>query len=489
MPSSASRGASSRSISLAMPGLSSILGGPGGGSGSRRRICATPPSCQALPAPADPGTLPARAPRRPETLARPGRVVDGEVGQPCGRCLPADSVLRGRVLSSSATAASRSASWTAQVGSLREVLAQQPVGVLVARAAATGWPSRRSTPACPSAAAISACNAISLPWSQVSDRRRCGGRSFNASMTASRTASAVCRPGRYSRIVYRLVRSTRVPIAERLASPVIRSPSQCPGDLTVGRLSRPLVDHRHVRQTTAALVRPAMRLATQPAGTQRLGQLPAQATEVRTVDRLVDGLRHDVTLGLASELGPKSLSDLLWTPPSLEPALHELAQLRVGDELARLRPCPPLLGQPLRRVRTVRRCSSDRRCAAVPGSPSPDRGPAHGRSPELLHQHGAGQRSRTRSSSDRNRAEISRFRRNTDHGRIVQPLTAAAGDCSAVSPTFARPAVDTDDPARLRVADAPRDQRGVLLPLRRLRRRTRSTSACHRNSSNPRVLR
>src|SRR4051795_3190578 len=48
-------------------------------------------------------------------------------------------------------------------------------------------------------------------------------------MTASRMASAVRRPGRYSRIVYRLDRSTRVAIAERLSSPVISSPSQCPG--------------------------------------------------------------------------------------------------------------------------------------------------------------------------------------------------------------------------------------------------------------------
>src|SRR5947207_3118945 len=96
-----------------------------------------------------------------------------------------------------------------------------------------------------------------------------------------------------------------------------------------------------------------MRLATQPARTQHLGQFAAQATEVPAVDRLVDGLWHDMTPGLASELGSKSLSNLLGTPPPLEPALHERAQLHVGDELARLRPCPPLLGQPLRRVRAV----------------------------------------------------------------------------------------------------------------------------------------
>ena len=81
----------------------------------------------------------------------------------------------------------------------------------------------------PSAAVISWCSAISLPWSQVSDRRSRGGSWQNAAISASRTASAVCRPGRCSKIVYRDARSTRVPIADRLDAPVIRSPSQCPG--------------------------------------------------------------------------------------------------------------------------------------------------------------------------------------------------------------------------------------------------------------------
>ena len=166
-----------------------------------------------------------------------------------------------------------------------------------------------------------------------------------------------------------------------------------PGDLTVGRLFWPLVDHGHVGQATAALFATTMRLAAQPAGTQCLGQLPAQATEVRTVDRLVNGLRHDVTLGLARELGSNSACDLLWAPPPLEPALHEHAQLNVGNELARLRPCPPLLGQPLRRVRTVHTALRIEVAAQFPTHRRRDRGPARGRSPELLHQHGEGQRS------------------------------------------------------------------------------------------------
>lgn len=59
------------------------------------------------------------------------------------------------------------------------------------------------------AALIRVCWAISLPWSQVSDRRRCAGRWPIAVVTASATASAVCAPGRWSRMVCRVVRSTR----------------------------------------------------------------------------------------------------------------------------------------------------------------------------------------------------------------------------------------------------------------------------------------
>ena len=46
---------------------------------------------------------------------------------------------------------------------------------------------------------------------------------------ASCTCSAPCPSGRWSSIVKRVVRSTSVPMADLLAAPVIRSPSQWPG--------------------------------------------------------------------------------------------------------------------------------------------------------------------------------------------------------------------------------------------------------------------
>src|SRR5437899_7559931 len=126
-----------------------------------------------------------------------------------------------------------------------------------------------------------------------------------------------------------------------------------PGNLTVGRLLRALVDHGHVEQAAAALIGPAMRLATKPAGAQRSGQSPAQATEVGAVDRLVDRLRYQVTVRLVRKLRPQSVGYLFGAPPLLELVLHELAQLNVGDELARLRPGSSLRGKLLRRMRPV----------------------------------------------------------------------------------------------------------------------------------------
>lgn len=80
---------------------------------------------------------------------------------------------------------------------------------------------------------------------QVSDRRSCSGRVPIWAVIASRTACAPCPAsggpfltygvvpktsirGRCSSIVYLLVRSTSLPIAD-LSNPMIRSPSQWPG--------------------------------------------------------------------------------------------------------------------------------------------------------------------------------------------------------------------------------------------------------------------
>ena len=111
--------------------------------------------------------------------------------------------------------------------------------------AATASAGRRSTPPIRCRCVAWRAEPSPAPWSQVSDRRSCSGSVVIVAAIASRTASApwpasagpfltrgaVSSPsmrGRCSSIVNRVVRSTRVPIAD-LSSPMIRSPSQCPG--------------------------------------------------------------------------------------------------------------------------------------------------------------------------------------------------------------------------------------------------------------------
>ena len=59
-----------------------------------------------------------------------------------------------------------------------------------------------------------------------------------------------------------MVRSTTVPIADRLALPVIRSPLPVAGDAAIGDVGRAPVDHHHRRNEAAeAFARPATSLA------------------------------------------------------------------------------------------------------------------------------------------------------------------------------------------------------------------------------------
>src|SRR5665647_3865136 len=83
---------------------------------------------------------------------------------------------------------------------------------------------------------ISTCLASSVPWSQVSDFRRCSGSVLMVAKRPSRTAVALWSSGRWTSIVYRVWRSTKVAIAERQFDPKIKSPSQCPGTVSYTHL-------------------------------------------------------------------------------------------------------------------------------------------------------------------------------------------------------------------------------------------------------------
>ena len=56
--------------------------------------------------------------------------------------------------------------------------------------------------------------AISIPWSQVSDRRRPGAIRLKMAVMESRSCSASCVPTKCTRIVNLVDRSTSVPMAD-----------------------------------------------------------------------------------------------------------------------------------------------------------------------------------------------------------------------------------------------------------------------------------
>ena len=77
-----------------------------------------------------------------------------------------------------------------------------------------------------------------------------------ASIIAAATVAAVWSWGRCSRMVKRVLRSTRVPMALRFPVPMMRSPSQCPGHGSVVGFGRPIADGEDLRRGHTTPVRP-----------------------------------------------------------------------------------------------------------------------------------------------------------------------------------------------------------------------------------------
>src|SRR4051812_41059189 len=148
---------------------------------------------------------------------------------------------------------------------------------------------------------------------------------------ASRTASAPCpasagpvlvrtpQPwpamgGRWSRIVNRVVRSTRVPITE-LPNPKMRSPSQWPGTArsaaSAGRwLIR--ISGGEAGLAPSAAARP--RHPQRPPGAQAGGQLAAQRPAALPVQRLIEGFVADAHGLIVAEVEPQAAGDLFRAP-------------------------------------------------------------------------------------------------------------------------------------------------------------------------------
>lgn len=111
-----------------------------------------------------------------------------------------------------------------------------------------------------------------------------------------------------------VVRSTRVPIAERFR-PMVRSPSQCPGTARSSASMRPFADHylgcdMAARTLSGASTRDAQR----PPGAQAGDQLPLESTTALDVERLVDRLVRDAHGLIIGEIQPQPVRELLRTP-------------------------------------------------------------------------------------------------------------------------------------------------------------------------------
>ena len=169
------------------------------------------------------------------------------------------------------------------------------------------------------------------PTSRIGPGARAGGRS--RSSMASATDSASCRCGRCSRIVNRVARSTRVPIAEPLSLPMIRSPSQCPGTVrpstSLGRLA--------MRSSPGTRGRFAATLGARRARPVRQGfvQVSAQVAASLDVQLLVDRLVTDPHRLIIGEHHRQPVRDLLRAHPlaTAHPRLHRHRQHPVPGEI------------------------------------------------------------------------------------------------------------------------------------------------------------
>src|SRR5215212_5938787 len=175
-----------------------------------------------------------------------------------------------------------------------------------------------------------ACWAISAPWSQVNERRRCCERVVIEDAIASRTASAPCPAsagplwtrgwpwlsmrGRCSSIReagaaldQRPDRRAAQPDDE-IAFPVARHGP-------IGGFGRALADQQlRTDELLAASTRPGPRHAQRSPGPQARGQLATQRAPTLHVERLIDRLMRDPHRVIIREVDREPVGDLLRAP-------------------------------------------------------------------------------------------------------------------------------------------------------------------------------
>ena len=213
---------------------------------------------------------------------------------------------------------------------------------------------------------------------------------------ASRTASAPCPAsagpfftpaswswpvmrGRCSSMVKRVVRSTRVPIAE-LSMPMMRSPSQWPGTARSAAFAgRWLIMISGETKVLPGLRVRALRHPQRPTGAQAGRQFTAQRSSTLHIKCLIDRLVTDAHRLILGEVEPKATRNLFRAPcrrPASvlsmhgpapfphdlradeghpvrpgdhtgKPVLHIISQDRINRQLRRLWPSSGPVGVPL----------------------------------------------------------------------------------------------------------------------------------------------
>ena len=117
-------------------------------------------------------------------------------------------------------------------------------------------------------------------------------------------------------------------------APMIRSPSQWPGDGPVLDLGGPFADHHHrVGEPVGALVGLSVGFAAGPAGAQRCPELAAQLAAALDVERLVDRLVAHAHALVVWVVQHEPVRDLLRGQLALQALLHLRTQRVVGDQL------------------------------------------------------------------------------------------------------------------------------------------------------------
>jgi hypothetical protein len=159
-----------------------------------------------------------------------------------------------------------------------------------------------------------------------------------ASIIAAATVSAVWSWGRCNKMVNRVLRSTKVPIALRSPAPRIRSPLPVTGHGAIGGLGGTVADGEDLpRGIHPGAPGMATRFARRSLRGQAVVQIGAQTATGLHIQALVDGFvahLHQLVIGV---IPGQYLRDQLRAPPVIHPVFDSPTP-RVVDELKHLGP-------------------------------------------------------------------------------------------------------------------------------------------------------